>query len=220
VSASADAGPALVAGTVAEAVRAEFPELALLSVTVPARTGRSTRDVRRQLRLLSDRFRGAQAITMRQDPVPWAYRVFFRHLGLDPDVQRTPIEALALERLVHGGLRSRGLLDDALAIALFETGVPLWALDAATVDGGLGIRPAVAGERLGRAPGAPPLAPGCLVVADGRSPLAVLCGALAPGHGVTPASREMALFTVRVAGVTAIHVEEAFWRCLEVLGTR
>ena len=27
----------------------------------------------------------AQAINLRQQPIPWAYRVFFRHIGLDPD---------------------------------------------------------------------------------------------------------------------------------------
>ena len=99
--------------------------------------------------MLSDRFRGAQAIELRRQPVPHAYRVFFRHIGLDPDEHRTPVEALALERLKAGGFASRSVLDDALTIAVMETGVPVWALDAGRVEGELGLRPARRGERLG-----------------------------------------------------------------------
>ena len=40
--------------------------------------------------------------------------MFFRHIGLDPDEHRTPVEALALERLKRGGFPSRSTLDDAL----------------------------------------------------------------------------------------------------------
>ncbi len=61
---------------------------------------------------------------MRQDPVPWAYRVFWRQVGIDPDTDRTPVEQIALDRLKWGGLRSRNLLDDAITIATLETGVP------------------------------------------------------------------------------------------------
>ena len=77
---------------------------------------------------------------MRQEPVPWAYRVFFRHVGIDPDERRTPIEEIALERLQHGGFESRGLVDDALLIATLETGVPVVAFDAAasTASSGCG----------------------------------------------------------------------------------
>ena len=27
---------------------------------------------------------------MRQQPIPWAYRVFYRHIGLDPDEHAHP----------------------------------------------------------------------------------------------------------------------------------
>ena len=81
---------------------------------------------------------------MRTRPVPWAYRVLFRHLGLDPDVTRTPIEALVLERLMHGGFAPRGMPEDALALATLETGVPVWAVDADRVGH------ARAGDRRGR----------------------------------------------------------------------
>ena len=72
---------------------------------------------------------------MRQDPVPWAYRVFARQVGVDPDTDRTPVERIALDRLKHGGLRSERLLDDALTIAVAETGVPVIALDPDRLDG-------------------------------------------------------------------------------------
>ena len=72
---------------------------------------------RARLRDLSDRFYGAHAIHMREQPIPWAYRVFFRQIGLDPDRTRTPVEQLALERLHDGAFTSRGLPADALTIA-------------------------------------------------------------------------------------------------------
>ena len=71
-----------------------------------------------------------QAIALRQREVPHAYRVFFRHVGLDPDVVRTPVEAVALRRMTEGGLRPRGLIDDALTVAVLETGVGVVAFDA------------------------------------------------------------------------------------------
>jgi DNA/RNA-binding domain of Phe-tRNA-synthetase-like protein len=157
---------------------------------------------------------------MRQQPVPWAYRVFFRHIGLDPDVTRTPVEQAAVDRLVAGEFRSKNLLDDALLIAVVETGVPVYALDADTLDGPLGIRTTLAGETLGRAPAAPPVAPGRLAVADAAGPLAILFGDIAPGHGVRAATTRMALLAVRVDGVPEIHVEEALWTCAGVLGAR
>ncbi len=49
-------------------------------------TGDSPPDVEARLRELSSRFRGARAVGIRREPVPAAYRVFFRHIGLDPDV--------------------------------------------------------------------------------------------------------------------------------------
>jgi DNA/RNA-binding domain of Phe-tRNA-synthetase-like protein len=195
----------------------EFPELRLIEMPVDARPGRSPESVRDHLRYLSNRFRGAQAVAQRQAAVPWAYRVFYRHVGLDPDADRTPAEAAMLDRLMHGGFKSENLVDDALLIALVETGVPIWALDATRVDGSLGVRVARAGERLGRAEAAPPVLDGRLVIADAQTPLAVLFGELAPGHGVTADTREMRLFSVQVAGVPSIHVEEALWQCADVL---
>ena len=98
-------------GWVAGDVAAEFPDLRLLQLAVDAVPGRSPREIRQLLKDMSDRFRGAQAVAMRRQPVPWSYRVFFRQIGLDPDTTRTPIEAAAVDRLLKGGWRSQNLVD-------------------------------------------------------------------------------------------------------------
>ena len=214
-----DAGPELElrTGWVAAELAAEHPGLRLRWLDVPARPGPSPPGVAQRLARMSDRFRGAQAVALRRQPVPWAYRVFYRHVGLDPDVDRTPIEAAAVRRLLDGAFRSRGRLDDALLIGLLETGVPLWALDADAVEGALGIRPAEAGERLGRGPGPPPLPAGRLVVADERGALAGLFDAPPAEHGARSGTPRVRLFSVQVPAVPDIHVEEAMFACAGLL---
>jgi DNA/RNA-binding domain of Phe-tRNA-synthetase-like protein len=148
--------------------------------------------------------------------VPHAYRVCFRHVGLDPDATHTPVEAAAIERLVQGGFVSRGLLDDALTIALVETGVPMWALDADAVHGELGLRLARSGDRLGGEEGLP-LPAGQIVVADSRVPLAPLFGEPAATAVPTRRTTRLVLFAVPVDGVPRVHVAEALWQCMDVL---
>jgi DNA/RNA-binding domain of Phe-tRNA-synthetase-like protein len=206
-----------VAGWIADEVAEELPGLRLYGSTVAASSGRSPSWVRERLRLLSDRFRGARAVALRREAVPHAYRVFYRHVGMDPDAERTPVEAAVLDRLLHGGFRSQNLVDDALTIAVIETGVPVWALDAGTLEGELGIRVAGAGETLGRADGAIPVSTGRLVVADERSPIALLFGELGRGHAVSGDTTAMALFSLQVTGVPQIHVEEALWTVRSIL---
>jgi DNA/RNA-binding domain of Phe-tRNA-synthetase-like protein len=164
--------------------------------------------------------RGATAVAVRRQPVPSAYRVFFRHIGLDPDSVRTPVEAAVLERMLRGGFLSAGLLADVLLIAMLDTGVPVWALDAATLEGPLGIRSSKPGERLGRATDAAQLAAGRLVVADSSTPLALLFGELAQGHAPAPRSRHLALFALQVEGVPRLYVEEALWSARAALELR
>jgi DNA/RNA-binding domain of Phe-tRNA-synthetase-like protein len=215
----ASARPTLRDGHVAKELCAELPGLGIVSLTLPApRARRSPQGVRDHLAVLSTRFRGADALALRQRPVPHAYRVCFRHVGLDPDATRTPVEAAAIERLVQGGFVSRGLLDDALTIALVETGVPIWAVDADAVHGELGLRLARSGERLGGGEGGRPLPTGQIVVADSRVPLAPLFGE--PAATVVPAKRTVCLllFAVSVDGVPRVHVEEALWQCADALG--
>jgi B3/4 domain len=210
---------AVRAGWIEDGVARELPGLGLAWVDTDAPAGgtRSPAGLRARLRGLADRYSGARAVTMRREPVPAAYRAFSRHVGLDPDVDRPPVEAVVVERLMHGGFRSRGRVEDALLVGALETGVPLWALDADRLDGDLGVRAARPGERLGEGEHAPGLPAGRLVVADARRPVAVLLGAVADDDGPGPETRRLRVFAVSVAGVPAVHVEEAMWAAAEAL---
>jgi DNA/RNA-binding domain of Phe-tRNA-synthetase-like protein len=210
--------PRLEDGWVERELALEFPELRLVSLAVPARHGRTPPGLRERLRVLSARFHGARAVQLRREPVPAAYRIFFRQAGLDPDRQRTPVEEAAVSRLLRGRFGGQGgIVEDALLLGLVETGVPVWALDDGRGDGPLGLRAALEGERLGEGDLAADLAPGRVVVADARGPVTVLFGAIAPGHEPGRRSERLRLCAVQVAGVPAIHVEEALWLCAEAL---
>ena len=47
---------------------------------------------------MAGRITGGHVVHMRQDPVPWAYRVLWRKVGLDPDVDRPPAERIVRRR--------------------------------------------------------------------------------------------------------------------------
>jgi hypothetical protein len=202
-------------GAVDPAVAAELPGLRLdwLAVDLPARSAsaRSRASSGDRLRTLSDRYRGATVIAMRTHPIPRAYRTFYRQIGLDPDVERIPSERAATERLLHGGFRSTDLISDACVVAVIETGVPVWALDAVAVDPGapgLGIG-------LAEEAGAPP---GSLVVRDGHTVHAPLFGTPLPGHEPGASAPTVVLYALGVAGVPQIHIDEALWTAAELLG--
>lgn len=198
-------------GWVAPRVAGEFPGLAITWIEVDGCARRSPEPVRQRLRLLSDRFFGAHAVHMRERPIPWAYRVFFRQIGLDPDTTRTPIEQLALDRLQAGAFKSRGLPADALTIATVETGVALRAFDAGGVQGGLCIRGSAPGESLSHANRELPH--GTLVLADDQAPLSLLFGEAdqVHRHPVQADTRRIAVAAIQVKGVPQIAVDEALW---------
>lgn len=203
-------------GFVEQRVRDEFPGLRLHWITRRARPAPSPRSLVHQLQELSSRYRGASVIALRTKPIPHAYRAFFRQIGLDPDIHRIPSEDVAVTRLMQGGFASAGLIADTCLVALIETGVPVWALDADAVDpDGLGIRTASAADR--DAARAPYLEPGSLVIADSSAVHGLLFGE--PVASSQPGSRteRVALVAVAVDGVPAIHVEEALWICAELL---
>jgi DNA/RNA-binding domain of Phe-tRNA-synthetase-like protein len=211
-----------VAGWLGPEIEQELPGLQLLYTEVevgrPAPlTGDSPPDVEERLRELSNRVRGARAIGIRREPIPAAYRVFFRQVGLDPDRQRTPIEEAVLERMLRGGFLTGGMLDDILLISLIDTGVPVWALDSELLDGPLGIRTSLDGEQLGRSADPPLLPHGRLVVADAGGPLAVLFGECGPGHRPRARARRVTLYSVLVPGVPALYAEEALWASASAL---
>jgi DNA/RNA-binding domain of Phe-tRNA-synthetase-like protein len=187
--------PVLVAADVDPRIADEHPGLRVWTARVEARPGRTPRELRERLRAIADRLRGPQAVALRSRPVPWAYRVLFRHLGIDPDTVRTPVEALVLDRLLHGGFTTGGMPDDALALATLETGVPVYAADAARV-GPLRLAPAADGR---------------LTLSDERGPVAVLfeppLSDRAPGRD----SRALLLIAIQAPGVEDMFVEEAVW---------
>jgi len=201
--------PAPRQGWVAPHIASEFPGLGIAWIEVDAKPEKSPDPVRRRLRDLSDRTYGSQAIRMRERPIPWAYRVFYRQIGLDPDRTRTAVEQLTLDRLHDGGFRSHGLPADALNIAIVETGVALRAFDADRIEGALCIRDSAPGESLLGQPGE--LAAGTLTIADERRPLGLLFGSTGEGYGVERETRRIAVAAVQVKGVPQIAVEEALW---------
>ena len=205
----------LQAGWVEAELAEEFPELGLSYVRIEARPRRSSRELSERLRQLSNRYTGSKVIHMRQDPVPWAYRVFYRQVGIDPDTDRTPVEGLALERLRKGGFSGTNTVDDALTIAVAETGVPVIAFDADKVGRAVGLRLSREGERL--ADTGRPLSDRQIVVADEDRSLAVLFGEVSEDRGVRTETTSMVLAALQVKGVPEISVEEALWTAAETI---
>ena len=196
-------------GWIDPALAEEFPGLSIVSTAIETTSGRSPEALRERLRSLSDRIAGAQAIQLRQKPIPWAYRVFFRHIGLDPDTTRTPIEQLIFDRMHDGRFKSRNRVDDSLTIAMVEVGVAMRAFDAERVEGRLGLRLSAEGEGFeGRVS---PLPDGTIVVADEKRALGILFDRTAEGRGVKRGTRRVLLAAIGVRGVPDIALEEALW---------
>jgi hypothetical protein len=151
--------------------------------------------VRTQLELLSDAIDARRAIALRERSAP--FRVFLRQIGVDPDVERTMLESVLIERMRDGAFLSRGLPADACTIAALETGVPVWAIDADRVVGRLGITVTEPDESL--------------AVADARGPLTALMAD--PGPELEPGrnTAAVALFSVAVPGALKMIVDEALW---------
>ena len=193
--------PEVRPGLVSAELASEHPGLRLAWAHVEATPGPTPKELRERLRAMADRIRGADAIVLRRREVPHAHRVFFRHVGLDPDVVRTPVEAIALRRMREGGLRPQGLIADALTVATLETGVGVWAFDAAALVGALELR-----SESGR-----------LVIADEQGPLAVLFREPFERAAVSKRTRRIALAAVAVPGVPDLFVHEALWTAWDIL---
>jgi DNA/RNA-binding domain of Phe-tRNA-synthetase-like protein len=204
-------------GWVAPHIAEEFPGLGLAWVEVDGCPAHTPEPVRQRLRDLSDRFYGSHAIHMRERPIPWAYRVFFRQIGLDPDRTRTPVEQLALDRLHDGAFASRGMPTDALMIATVETGVALRAFDATQLNGRLCIRDSAPGESLPGKPGK--LAQGTLTIADERKPLDLLFGSIVTEASPQVTAKRLAIVAIQVKGVPQAAVDEALWIASAALDT-
>lgn len=195
---------------VANNLRADFPELSLWTAEVGARRRPSPDAVRRRLEAAGERVTGANAIGTRSESTPWAYRVFARRVGIDPDEAEHPVEAAALQR---GGPGVRGSLpDDAQLIAVAETGVPVLAFDSDSLDGELWLRRAEPGERVGTEP----VEPGRPVLADRARIVAVPFGPADPAVAVSAATERMTFVAQQVKGVPDVGVEEALWTVVEI----
>jgi DNA/RNA-binding domain of Phe-tRNA-synthetase-like protein len=205
-------------GAVADALGAEFGGLRLRYSIVDAEPARSPQGVKRRLRYLSDRLHGQKALNLRREPIASAYRVFFRQIGLDPDEIRIPVEAAVLERLRAGGFKSQGLVEDAVTIAIVETGVAVQTLDAGRTSGRLRLRLAGESERLGGDPHGFQLPGDALVLADDERALGLIFGELAADVEVSKGTRQVAVIALQVQGVPDISIEEAIWICTSALG--
>jgi hypothetical protein len=208
-------GAEMSVGWCEPAIEDELPglQIALCETHLRARaapSGPAPAAVRERLAALSNRFNGSKAINLRREPVPAAYRVFFRHIGLDPDVIRTPIEEAVLERMFDGAFLTRSLLADVLLIALLDTGVPAWALDADTLEGTPGIRVSRGGELGEQDEG------GQLVIAAGEA-VWPLFAAPKTLHCPSNGSRRLLLYALQVSGVPWLAVEETLWICRSAL---
>ncbi len=201
-------------GWVVPWLEGEFPGLGVLWVEVDGSEGRSPEPVRQRLRELSDRIYGPQAIRLREQPVPWSYRVFFRQVGIDPDITRTPVEQLIFERLHDGGFKSKGLPADALTIATVETGVALRVFDADRLQGRICIRESMPEEQM---PGLGELESATLVLADEANTIGLLFGATAVSCAVGPATKRIAIAAITVGSVARMAVEEALWVAAETV---
>jgi DNA/RNA-binding domain of Phe-tRNA-synthetase-like protein len=202
-------------GWVDPALREEFPGLGLRYAVVTARTGRSPRELRARLRHLSDRIHGERVVNLRREPVASSYRVFFRQIGIDPDEHKPPGEAAMLERLRAGRFTSRDLLEDALTVAVVETGVAVRAFDADRLEGRPGLRIAIPGEHLHG--DRVDLPEGAIVVADERRPVGLVFGDTGSAAAPTRATERMMLGVIRVPGIPEISVEEALWTAVDIL---
>jgi DNA/RNA-binding domain of Phe-tRNA-synthetase-like protein len=176
-------------GSVDPVVEAEFPGLTLTYELVDVERRKSSREVTDSLARLARRVNGATAVTLRTGPIVLAYRTFYRQIGLDPDQTPPPAEQAVLERLHHGGFRAQGTIADALTLAAVETGVGVWAID------------------LGHLQEPPPLRLG----ADHTGALTVSATAAVATNLFDDATKHAALYSLAVAGVPQLAVEEAMW---------
>ena len=143
---------------------------------------------------------------MRSRPVPWAYRVLYRHLGIDPDVTRTPVEELVVERLLTRRLlAARACRRTRSRSPRSRPACPVYAVDADTLAGALVLAPDAGGR---------------LVLADGaghRRGAVRDAGAGAPARAAS--TRALALVAVQAPGVDDIFVEEAVWTAAAAMRT-
>jgi DNA/RNA-binding domain of Phe-tRNA-synthetase-like protein len=136
--------------------------------------------------------------------------VFARRVGIDPDEAERAVEAVALQR-PHSGAGG-SLPDDALLVAVAETGVPVLAFDSDTLEGDLWLRRAEPGDRVGDLA----VVPGRPVLADRTRVVAVPFGPSDPATAVSAGTENLTFVALQVKGVPDVGVEEALWTVVEI----
>ena len=177
-------------GWVADEVAEEFPELRLLQL--PSRRGRAARPPE-----IRDRLGSCPTASAAPRRSPCASSRSRRPTGSSSATSgSTPTradadEAAALERLVRAASRSENLLDDALLVALIETGSRS-GRSTPTAWRAAGHPAAPPDERLGRAEDAPPVPGGAARGGRRRGPAHGPVRRTGAGPGVTPRPRQCA----------------------------
>ena len=108
-----------------------------------------------------------------------------------------------------GRFKSQDRVRDALTMGIIEVGVALQAVDAAKVEGALGLRLSDEGEELeGRVT---PLEAGKIVLADEKRVLGLLFGPPVKSVEPTKSTERTTLIAIGVKGVPDIALEEGLW---------
>lgn len=189
-------GVGALKGDVVEDVAADFPQLRLWSMQVAVPGWKSPKELLTRLADIDVRVRGVATGSHRMHGVTCEYRGFARQLGLDPDIERNPLEHAALERLTHGRFRTVGHLHDALLVGMLETGIPLWAFDAHAVQGWLTVDVAADNR---------------VVIRDDRGPIANILTPPPAEAAVGKKCRQAVVYALGVGKVPSPNVEEALW---------
>lgn len=186
-------------------VALHYPYLHLYVVEVPNEPStRARHDLAERLGRLAERIGGPQVLRQHEQEVPHAFRKLYQQTGLDPGVHLTPIDAVLQERIAYGMFRSMGLVDDALKVALLETGVPVWAADSSALSGELVLQMPDVDPDAGR-PSAVPF------VADDRGTIAPVGNAPDQPHAVGRKTKDLTLFALQCDGISTMHVQESLW---------
>jgi DNA/RNA-binding domain of Phe-tRNA-synthetase-like protein len=189
---------------------AEFPTVSMRYTVIEAANRRSSDAMRNRLADHSTKFTGRRALDLPRHQIPAAYRAFYRQLGLNPDAQPPPVEAIARERVLRGWFPSYGVVADALLVATVESHIALYVIDAAGLDGPLGIRPA-------RDADSPHFAAGTLVIADAEKAVAELFGPPIEPYAVSRDTTTIGIYAVGVPGMDPWLLDDALWRVADMI---
>jgi DNA/RNA-binding domain of Phe-tRNA-synthetase-like protein len=196
-------------GWVDHVVAREFPKLRMRYCVIEAGPVKSPAEMQHRLNDISSRFRGQKAMELPSKPIPSAYRVFQRQVGLNPETHPSPIEAISRDRILRGTFLSRNRLLDALLIATIESQIAIAVVDADTIELPLGIRQVRAEDRTD-------LPVGTLVLADATGVVAELLGAPEPANEVHLHTTRTAVVAIGVAGIADWMLDDALWRVADI----